>query len=250
MLANAELGSGPAIIFLPGITCSREHWRPVADLLSSDHRCVLIDPPGHGESEPGPMGVIEQAAAIHEVVETLSLERPVVVGHSAGGIAAAIYAIVHPCRGVFSIEGTLDLTGPFAQDVHSNRELILDPDRFDEGFRNVLAPMRSDLIPHERRDWALSLIGGTRDVVLDAWRDLLAGRGGEIKEQLKLALPSLGVPLLVLWGDEVPEGEREMIASVPAGSTESWPGMGHFIHLVDPARTADRIRDFVRSIDG
>lgn len=245
MLAFSELGSGPAIVFLPGVTCSREHWRPVADLLEADHQCVLVDPPGHGESEPGPMDVIQQAAAIREVVDHLGLDRPVLAGHSAGGIAATIYAILHPCRGVFSIEGTLDLTGPFAQDVYASRDLILDPDRFDEGFRKVLEPMRFDLVPEERRSWALSLIGGTRDVVLDGWRDLLAGRGEELNAQLRQALPSLGVPLLVLWGDEVPEGEREMVGLVPQGSTESWPGLGHFVHLVDPARTADRIREFV-----
>lgn len=194
------------------------------------------------------MNVVEQAAAIREVIDHLDLDRPVLAGHSAGGIAATVYAILHPCRGVVSIEGTLDLTGPLARDIYANREAILDPDRFDQGFQKVLEPMRFDLVPEERRPWALSLIRGTRDVILDAWTDLVAGRGEQIKAQLEQALPSLAVPLLVIWGDEVPRGEQEMVGLVPQGATESWPGLGHFVHLVDPARTAERIRSFARSL--
>jgi len=249
MLAYSEVGTGPPILFLPGVTCSRDHWRPVADLISTGYRCVLIDPPGHGESPPGPMDVILQAGAIREVVDHLQLGAPILAGHSAGGIAATVYGILHPSKGVFSIEGTLDLTGPFAQDVYRYRELILDPDRFAEGFQKVVEAMRPDLIPDDRRDWALSLIGGTREVVLDGWRDLLAGRGEELNAQLRAALPSLNCPLLVVWGEEPPPGERAMVELAPQGAVEGWPGLGHFVHVVDPERTAKRLREFVQSIE-
>jgi len=32
---------------------------------------------------------------------------------------------------------------------------------------------------------------------------------------------------------------------VPHAEVEVWEGMGHFLHLVDPVRFAERVRDFV-----
>lgn len=245
MLAFDDIGAGPqAIVFLPGVTCSREHWRPVADLLAADHRCVLIDPPGHGGSLGGGLDVLEQLAPIHEVVTHLGLERPLFVGHSAGGITATVYAVAFPTIGVIDVEGTLDLTGEFAQTVFANRDLLRNPETFAEGFANVIAPMRIDLIPRERRAWAQARIGAQHDTVVPMWRGLLAGEGAEITERLRAVLPSLAVPLLTLWGEPVTDGERAMAELAPQGSTASWPGLGHFVHLVDPERTAARIASF------
>lgn len=246
MLAHAELGSsGEPIVFLPGITCDRDHWRPVAERLAEDHRCVLIDPPGHGASPLGSMNLLDQCKAVREVIDALDLGAPFVIGHSAGGITATVYAILHPCRGVVSLEGTLDLTGPFGSSVYRNRERLLDPERFDEGLADVLAPMRIDLVPAERRDWAEELIGRTPAVVLDAWSGMLAGGGAELTAQLAAAMPAIKVPVLVLWGEPAPEGERRMVDLIPDGSVEEWPGVGHFLHLVDPDRVAERVRAFV-----
>jgi pimeloyl-ACP methyl ester carboxylesterase len=248
MLAYAELGSsGEPIVFLPGITCDKDHWRPVAERLAEDHRCVLVDPPGHGDSPLGSMNLLAQGQAVREVVDALDLGAPFVVGHSAGGITATVYAILHPCRGVVSIEGTLDLTGPFGSSVYRNRELLLDPERFEEGFADVIAPMRIDLVPQERRDWAASLIGRTPEVVLDAWSGVIAGQGAELTEQLATALPAITAPVLVLWGEPAPEGERRMIGLIPNGSVEEWLGVGHFLPQVDPDRVADRVRAFVQA---
>ena len=41
------------------------------------------------------------------------------------------------------------------------------------------------------------------------------------------------------------EGERQRFEWLPDVQLEEWVGDGHFVHLVDPARFATRLRQFV-----
>jgi branched-chain amino acid transport system permease protein len=50
---------------------------------------------------------------VHEAVGEAGLEAPVIVGHSAAAGTAFLYGVMHPCRGVVAVEGTLRV-GAFA----------------------------------------------------------------------------------------------------------------------------------------
>jgi phenylacetate-CoA ligase len=45
-------GEGPLYVFVPGLGFSREYFRPLAGMVASWGRCVLLDNRGAGESEP------------------------------------------------------------------------------------------------------------------------------------------------------------------------------------------------------
>jgi pimeloyl-ACP methyl ester carboxylesterase len=73
---------------------------------------LYLDLRGNGRSDEGPANKwsLEQwAEDLHSFCETLSIEHPIVLGHSLGGIVAMVYATRypdHPARLVLSSTST------------------------------------------------------------------------------------------------------------------------------------------------
>jgi pimeloyl-ACP methyl ester carboxylesterase len=77
------------------------HWAAQLEHLRRDRRAVALDLRGHGRSEPpedGDYTIAAMAGDIAAVVNTLGLDRFVLVGHSMGAGAALTYAGAHPDR--------------------------------------------------------------------------------------------------------------------------------------------------------
>jgi pimeloyl-ACP methyl ester carboxylesterase len=73
-------------------------FKPAFSELASVAQVIYLDLRGNGRSEAGPANKwsLEQwAADIHSFCEALSIEEPIVLGHSMGGIVAMIYAMRH-----------------------------------------------------------------------------------------------------------------------------------------------------------
>ena len=86
-----EAGEGdPAIVFVHGWCCSRDNWRHQVAHFSPNHRVIALDQRGHGESDKP-----DQDYTVGGFVDDLAwfigdrgLDRPVIVGHSMGGLIA------------------------------------------------------------------------------------------------------------------------------------------------------------------
>lgn len=85
-------GAGDPLLLIHGTGGSRAHWKPLVGLLEPHRELLLVDLPGHGESEPPPDGVphtpIGYAAVLDGVLEKLELESTHVAGNSVGGWTA------------------------------------------------------------------------------------------------------------------------------------------------------------------
>lgn len=100
-LAYDEAGTGgPAVLLLHGMRCHRGHMAPLYSHLSRRHRVVSLDLRGHGESSvpDGPYTNEAIAADVVAVCDELSLDRPLVIGHSFGGSVALFAAVRRPDR--------------------------------------------------------------------------------------------------------------------------------------------------------
>lgn len=86
-VAYRALGSGPDLIFVHGWPLHSGTWNAVAERLSTDYRCHLIDLPGAGASPLGerPIGIREHAATIIAAADALGLTRYALVAHDSGG---------------------------------------------------------------------------------------------------------------------------------------------------------------------
>ncbi len=85
---------GPLVLLVHGITGSAAAWDPVTELLARDHRVLVPDLLGHGESAKprGDYSLGAHAAGLRDLMIALGEERATVVGHSLGGGIAMQFA--------------------------------------------------------------------------------------------------------------------------------------------------------------
>jgi len=87
-IAYQVYGQGaPALLLVHGWSCDRSYWKEQIEYLSPQYRLVLVDLAGHGESGTGRKDYTMSAfgADVAAVVDSLGLQKVVLVGHSMGG---------------------------------------------------------------------------------------------------------------------------------------------------------------------
>lgn len=99
-ISIVEMGSGAAVVLIPGLSTPRAVWKGVADELSRTHRVLLVQVNGFGGDDPGEnlqQGILDGVVAdILSYLDQQQLPAPAVVGHSMGGLVAMILAARHP----------------------------------------------------------------------------------------------------------------------------------------------------------
>ncbi len=89
-------GEGPDVVLLHGALETSHDWLagPFGQLVAEGYRVTAVDRPGHGLSRrPRFEGTPrDQARQIRDGLDVLGVERPLIVGHSYGGLVALAYA--------------------------------------------------------------------------------------------------------------------------------------------------------------
>jgi pimeloyl-ACP methyl ester carboxylesterase len=140
MLAFDEAGSPGKrpLILVHGWCCNRGHMKDIMAHFSARHHVLAIDLPGHGES---PLGNVSPsfdsfAASVCSFMAERELHRPVLIGHSMGGVISVVAAARDPklVAGVVNLDGAV----PLAASVREGyRDLFTRINR--EGFQPVVA---------------------------------------------------------------------------------------------------------------
>lgn len=255
MIETATWGSGkPEIVMAHDGLGSIEQWHSVpARIADNTGRTVLAyNRPGHGASTPHPVGpwpkqwLNQQAALLGDLLESIGVERPLVVGHSDGGTIALIFAATRPVSGVLAISAHT-----FIEDrcVNAIIEMRKAPSRLVQGLAKAHAePARLF------EAWS----GGWTDPKYGSWdvRTLLGRYSG---------------PALIAQGSEDEYASTEMVTDTVAalgtatasGATASevaavlgeervsgvmLEGLGHMVPLEDPDVTVDLVSAFARRV--
>jgi pimeloyl-ACP methyl ester carboxylesterase len=226
------------------LTFDRRSWRPIIERLDGSVRSIAIDLPAHGESRGVSAPVEEVPARLHELLVSLPVEQPIVVGHSMSASIAALYASAYPTRGLVLVD-----TGPHMQPIG---ELLhrLEPALRGPGFAEVWPTFENTLglerIPEPVRSLVLATHEVDQDVVIGYWEMVLRNDPAEFQAWIDTQIiPKLEVPCLGVFGRSVTDPERERFARLADVQLEEWTDDGHFVHLVDPNRFATRLRRFV-----
>jgi pimeloyl-ACP methyl ester carboxylesterase len=105
-----------------------------------------------------------------------------------------------------------------------------------------------ELLPAAAQNLVRTTCRPRQDVVLGFWRQLIDQPAAEVTsmiEQESAALRNSGMPYLYIAGDDLAPGYRQWLAEhLPAATVEIWPRTGHFPHLADPPRFAQRLADW------
>jgi pimeloyl-ACP methyl ester carboxylesterase len=94
-------GQGTPVLFVHGFAHNRSVWEKFATGLPKDLRPISVDLRGHGESPWAPDGaydLVDYASDLPALLDSLEIERVVVVGHSLGGNVSTLFAAAEPAR--------------------------------------------------------------------------------------------------------------------------------------------------------
>lgn len=82
------------IVLLHGWGQNIEMMKPIGDKMKNDFNIVIVDLPGFGQSEEPKdvWTVYDYADAIKELVDSLDIKNPILIGHSFGGKISLVYA--------------------------------------------------------------------------------------------------------------------------------------------------------------
>jgi N-formylmaleamate deformylase len=234
-LSIVEYGtSGPPLILLHGTGSRGVSWWPVVDELAAHFRLIVPDLRGHGDSDKPPSGyqLPDYAGDLAGLIDTLELDRPLILGHSLGGVVTLVWAVFHPDRAERIVLEDVPLRA-------GSRATPLIDDWL------ALASMTvEDATAHFRRehpDWtdeecrrrAVS-ITSTTPAVFTELRDS-AAEFGEDADRITL-LAGIHSPILLLRGDPesgsmvVPDDAERLVATVPNARLAHIPGGSHSLH--------------------
>ncbi len=99
-ISIVKSGSGPAVVFIPGLASPRQSWDRVISGLPANHTLYLVQVNGFGGDAPGANlkpgmldGIVADLSAylLREKVGSVRL-----VGHSMGGLVGMMFVRAHP----------------------------------------------------------------------------------------------------------------------------------------------------------
>ena len=245
---HRDEGSGAPLLLIHGITEDHRVWDELAAELARDSRVIRVDLPGHGRSDPPPrVDALALAAPVVELVQELGLEAPRLVGHSLGGLVATLVGALVPARSVVNVDQPLRL-GAFIARVRAIASELRGP-RFVDTLNAELDALAGPRLPERVRSELCGYrVEARREIVLGLWLPLVDASEESLAAGFAPLLRQLRAPYLSLHGDDPGPGYAAWLRQlVPSAEVEVWPGLGHWLHRVEPQRFLARVREFHRA---
>lgn len=157
-------GTVASVLLLHGAGNTLVDMVPLANQLEADHRVVAMDLRNHGRSGDGPWDWDEVLADVRAVIEQRELTRPLIVGHSLGGMVATLYADrFGDVAGAVNLDGH-PLGPPAETEGESARLRELLRSVGDQAIRELSQPRTQQEISAAREMW----LAGALALGLDA----------------------------------------------------------------------------------
>ena len=247
-------GSGEPMMFWPSLLMTGDMWAAQADAFGADHRVILVDPPGFGDSQKltATFTFDECARCIVEILDGLGLDRTHFVGNSWGGMIGGTFAATYPDRIGSAV--LMNCTGSPA----GNRQKI------EYGFLLRLAGLLGGIRPPLTRSVLKAFLGPTTfrtrpdvvtfvrdsvqrvDLASGAWavRSVVPRRPDQ-----RALLSKVKTPVMVVAGAEdatFPVRETMAMAeAIPGADATVLDGVAHLAALEDPSAVNKLIGEFV-----
>ncbi len=245
--AGAGAGAGPPLLLLhgsgPGVTGWR-NYRGVLGAFAEHFRCLILEFPGFGVSDPGdghPMVMAQ--SAVGRFLDGLGLGAVSMIGNSMGGIVASTVAIQEPqrVRKLVTIGGigtNIFSPGP-GEGIRTLMEFTDNPTR--EGLIRWLQAMVYDpaVVTEEliEERWALA----TEPKTLEIAQRMYGSKAFAATMQAALASEAtpywaqfhkITAPTMLTWGrdDRVSPVDMAMLPmrAIPHAELHVFPNCGHW----------------------
>jgi sigma-B regulation protein RsbQ len=248
--------SGRPLVFAHGFGCDQAMWRFVAPDFAVDHRVVLFDYVGAGNSDlsvydPDRYGSLRgYAADVVEICRELDLTDVVFVGHSVSAMIGVLATQQAP-----DVIGALVMVGPNPR--------YIDDDGYVGGFSRTDIVGLLDALDSNHLGWSAQMapvIMGNPDrpELTEELTNSFCRTDPDIARQFarvtflsdnRADLPGVGVPTLVLQCSEdviAPDVVGEYVhQQIPGSVLTRLAATGHMPHLSAPEETTAAIRAFL-----
>jgi 3-oxoadipate enol-lactonase len=250
---TGDRSPAPAVVFLHGIGGAARAWEPqVVSFRIAGFRPVALDLPGYGERPAvDHMDFEGLAADVEATIERSGLARPVLVGHSMGGMvvqtalrrrpdgyAAAVLACTSPAFG--------NASGDFQKKFVADRLAPLDAGRtMVELARGIVGAMGRDPDPG-------GLTLAIEAIAATAERTYRAAVHCLVAFDERANLGAIRIPILCLAGEHdmlaPPSGVERMAGKIPGAGYIRLSGVGHFPNLEAPAAFDAAVLEFLHHV--
>ena len=251
----SEVSSAPvAVVFLQGIGGDALLWAPqVASFRAAGYEPVALDLPGYGLRPPVDHMTFDMLAeAVEQTVDRRGLDRPVLVGHSLGGMIAQTCLRRRPqgyraavLSGTSSAFG--NPSGDFQKKFVADRLDPLDAGKtMADVARESVAQLMGPGADPQNRALMIELMSAISPRTYRAAVKCLV----DFDERANLG--NIQVPVLCLVGEldrnaPAPMMER-MAGKIPGAKYVRLPGLGHMPNLEAPQAYDAAILDFLRAV--
>ncbi len=241
-------GAHPPVVLLHGLTDNGACWTRLARDLEDDYDLIMPDARGHGGSAVPETGyrAEDRAADALALIDELGLDRPALIGHSMGGLTAALIAATAPGK-----IGKVILEDPAFISAAGWADRLLRA--WPEEHAATLALSEAALIAKGRAEnprWSAD--------VLATWARAKLETKLKVFDWFQLPptdftalVARIGVPTLLVTGEPTlgavvsAEVAEQLRACNPRLRIAHMPGVGHCIRYEQPAHFATLVRNFL-----
>jgi len=234
------------VVFLHGLMGSGATWLPMTGALGLEFDLIVPDARGHGDSSAPDDGPTyhDLAEDVAQLIAHIRLRQPVLVGHSMGGMTAAV-AAAHQCagrlRGLVLVDPTF-ITPELQQEVWASDLAGHHRRTLTESKESLLAEA---LARHPHRDSAVVEVQVTAHLKT---RPSAFGVLRPPNPDFRTLIRSIGVPILLVIGDTPvvsPEVAHELSELNPNVRVEQIAAAGHGLPFDQPEQLAATITSFL-----
>jgi len=241
-------GKKPPIILLHGLMTNGLCWSGLTKTLEKEYDVIMPDARGHGNSSVPDYGYRyeDHANDVIGLINKLRLSSPVLLGHSMGGMTAAVVASHKP-----NLLSGLILADPTFLNPKVQRE-VRDSDVADQ-HRKILKMSVDEVIAEarirhpDRTSETLELFARARLQTSMSAFDVLTPPNPDYKKLVS----RIDVPSLLIYGEkgvvssDVVEELKQLNSRF---QIEQISEAGHSLHLDQPERFGAIVKSFLHSI--
>ncbi|MEZ4662609.1 MAG: alpha/beta hydrolase [Caldilineaceae bacterium] len=252
-LSHLETGAGQPLIFIHGIGLNAESWRYQLAEFGQQYRAIAVDLPGYGDSDALPNATIAgYTQALRDFVLERRLDRPILVGHSLGGMIVQEYLAAWPGEVAAAVlYGTSPAFGP--REGEWQQRFIrarLDPLDAGQTMRDLAPAIVRHMIGSAAQPAGVELaIRCMAQVADDTFR---AGVLSLIDFDQRANLGQITIPTLLIVGSKDQNAPPPMVektaGKIPDAAYICLAGLGHLAHLEDPALFNQAVHDFLTRV--
>ena len=243
-IAYDSYGNGTtALVFIHGWTCARSLWIHQSSLYEK-YRSILVDLPGHGESDAPDIDYSHEvfANAVASVLDQEHVSQGLFIAHSMGGPVTTMFLRLFPQRVLGIIYLDSFFHSPENYMSHAERRALGETRRDNDNFRDKIHTLFTERTDDEVRKKVINTMMATPMHVRISASTTHSVPHALAWDQV-FEIPALHITTL----GNAESADKQWLHHIPQLQTNVWHhDYSHFLFLEDPERLNAEVEAFLR----